>query len=354
MSCFAMFRLPHTDRATRLIQTDGLPEKVYSFTALNGKNGFVFAPFVPSERCPILLITPNHTETFDIPSAPAADSRCGKSTRRLSNGRDLYAGDYSRFHSNLQCGRFDKLVLSRSSIETTDRLLSPQQLFIKACRLYPRMFVALVSTPQSGTWLMATPEILIDGNGHDFTTTALAGSMRLRDDQLDFDTPHHDPADDPIVWNGKNTREQAYVASYISERLHRFSDNVSQSRPFTARAGRMVHLRSDFHFTLSDTSVLGNLIDSLHPTPAVCGIPKEQAQKFIMENESGERRYYSGFCGPLHPDGDTHLYVSLRCMELYGDKYILHAGGGLLKESDENEEWQESEDKMDTMRCVLL
>lgn len=354
MNCQAMFRLPRTSSATRITQTAGQPEVIDSYTALNGKRGFVFAPFVPSAKCPILLIKPDSTETINIPSGDACADSARYATHHLSDSRESYAADFSRFHSNLQAGKFDKLVLSRHSTETTSRNRTPEQLFTRACQLYPRMFVALVSTPQSGTWLMATPEILAEGDGHEFATIALAGSMRLRDDQLDFDTPHHEPSQDNILWNDKNTQEQAYVASYINERLRRFTDDVRQSGPYTARAGRMVHLRSDFRFRLDDTMRMGDLIDSLHPTPAVCGIPKEEARRFILENESGERKYYSGFCGPLCPDGETHLYVSLRCMEITSEGYILHAGGGLLKESVEKDEWQESEDKMDTMRSVLL
>ena len=72
----------------------------------------------------------------------------------------------------------------------------------------------------------------------------------------------------------------------MRERIAHFAYNISSKGPYTARAGRLVHLRTDFTFTLTDMHLLGDIIDSLHPTPAVCGIPKDEARRFIMTHES--------------------------------------------------------------------
>ena len=82
-------------------------------------------------------------------------------------------------------------------------------------------------------------------------------------------------------------------------------------------------------------------------------LPKHDAFKFILRNESVPRRYYSGFQGPLDVEGMTHLYVSLRCMSIHHNRYRLYAGGGLLSDSDEESEWNETEAKLNTMRHVL-
>ena len=101
---------------------------------------------------------------------------------------------------------------------------------------------------------------------------------------------------------------------------------------------------------------MGNLLNALHPTPAVCGMPKTATRNFIMHNESAPRDYYSGFAGTLNPDGDTNLFVTLRCMKIAQqhnaepDEYTLYAGGGLLKDSTCQSEWEETESKMNTMR----
>ena len=234
-------------------------------------------------------------------------------------------------------------------------MASPTMAFRRACELYPRLFIALVSTPQSGTWLTATPEVLLEktteGKWH---TMALAGTMRLddADGHRQGDTPKADDYSS-IAWSEKNIEEQRLVASYISGCLQRFSDEVVETGPRTVRAANLVHLRSDFHFTLAENAAsVGRLLEALHPTPAVCGLPKDEAFRFILDNEHTPRRYYSGFMGPLFSSTQTHLFVSLRCMNITSPHYPLYAGGGLLKSSTEEQEWQETEAKMETMRRV--
>jgi isochorismate synthase len=85
----------------------------------------------------------------------------------------------------------------------------------------------------------------------------------------------------------------------------------------------------------------------------VCGVPKQDAHRFILENESCHRDYYSGFSGPLNMDGETALFVSLRCMRIFGDRYRLYAGGGILPQSDEEMEWKETAAKMQAMLSLI-
>jgi isochorismate synthase len=128
---------------------------------------------------------------------------------------------------------------------------------------------------------------------------------------------------------------------------------VEETGPFTKRAADLVHLCSDFHAVTNGTKAVGEIVASLHPTPAVCGLPKWEARELLLRSEPASRHFYSGFCGPLNIDSQTKLFVSLRCMEIGSDGYRLYAGGGLLKDSVEEQEWQETEAKMQTMRRLL-
>lgn len=341
MSSFSIYRLPHADRCTLMVQTAGEPEALWSYAELNGRSGFVLAPFAPSADEPILLIHPDEVQTFEMRanSQGASDERQFSQLSTLdSQLKNDYAIDFANFHAHIANGDFEKLVLSRSlSIERkTD--VEPMELFRRACVRYPRMFICLVSTPQSGTWLTATPEVLLSGRGTEWLTIALAGTM---------------PYTDQPQWSTKNVLEQRIVATYITEQLEQFTDKFTERGPRAARAGHLVHLRSDFHFTLYNNKVLGDLLQQLHPTPAVCGLPKREAFDFILHNEHSRRSYYSGFMGPLQPDEGTELYVSLRCMQLFADHYQLYAGGGILPDSVEAQEWQETEAKLDTMRNII-
>ena len=156
-----------------------------------------------------------------------------------------------------------------------------------------------------------------------------------------------------VTWATKDIQEQRIVTTYIAECLEQFTGDFREEGPRTVRAANLVHLRSDFTFKLPDGLHLGDLLHALHPTPAVCGLPKRETFKFIIQNEHTPRRYYSGFMGMLDPDGGTHLYVSLRCMNIEGAHYHLYAGGGLLTDSTVSQEWLETEAKLETMRRVI-
>ena len=159
--------------------------------------------------------------------------------------------------------------------------------------------------------------------------------------------------DEQQGWSVKNIREQRLVSTYISKCLASHAHDIDLRGPMTAHAGALVHLKSEFTFKLNDASKVGNLIDELYPTPAVCGIPKDATREFICAHEPAPRHYYSGFMGPLNMGGNSDLYVSLRCMKIDGNRCTLFAGGGLISDSIEQQEWEETEAKMGTMlRCL--
>lgn len=361
----ALFRYPHQKRYCRVAQLSGLPSELVSCAAIGSSPAFVVAPFAPSADRPIVLIRPDVVEWADVPVADAASCDCfgdcstGGFNVSVVNGdieRRRYGVDFRNFHSQLRQGQFAKIVLARCSRMVADRDVEAEAewLFLRACLLYPRMFIVLVSAPRCGTWLMATPEILLqsDGSGR-WRTMALAGTMRLDNCNADFDTPGSLTSPSDIVWSEKNRFEQRYVADYIEECVEQFTDDIESSGPYTTRAGNLVHLRTDFCFSLPDGQPIGGVINALHPTPAVCGMPKADTFNFVMDNEQSPRNYYSGFVGPMNIEGRTSLFVSLRCMNISGRNLSLYAGGGLLADSREEDEWNETEAKMETMRDVL-
>lgn len=349
----AMFRYPHAQRYCRLTQLEGQPDELLTCEELGAQRGFVMAPFAPSAARPVVVIRPDRVEWSEVPQGALSLGGCDVQTLDGATERQRYGTDFRNFHDRLVDGAFGKIVLARCSQMTTAREADVDELFFCACRRYPRMFVALVQAPRCGTWLMATPEILLQGSGREWHTMALAGTMKLCGDMLDFDTPGAHTSADDIVWSEKNRFEQRYVADYIAESVGRLSADVASSAPYTTRAGDLVHLRTDFRFTLADGRGIGRVINSLHPTPAVCGMPKQQTFDFIMAHEQMPRDYYSGFAGPMGIDGQTSLFVALRCMRIAGRSLSFYAGGGLLADSREEDEWNETEAKMETMKKLF-
>ena len=95
------------------------------------------------------------------------------------------------------------------------------------------------------------------------------------------------------------------------------------------------------------------MLELLHPTSAVCGMPKEPSKQFIMENEGFDRGYFSGFLGPVHVGKETNIFVNLRCMKLLPQQAILYAGAGIIANSIPEKEWNETEIKMQTLLKVF-
>lgn len=363
MAQYALYRLPHQDSYTYLAQTQGTPLIIPSVEALDGREGFVFAPFSPSEECPILLMQPDVVKVMRLPAA--AGSSCHHAETAVCRTADStipswdawdsdaewedYEKDFACFHHELTEGHFDKIVLARKS-KVVGEHADAEQMFMEACHRYPHLFVALVSMEQSGTWLMATPEILLEGGKQEWKTMALAGTMAAQSMSQSKEAADDTPID---YWSAKNIEEQQIVTSYIEHILRPCSDDFQMKGPYTVHANNLVHLRTDFHFHLSPNHSFGSVLSQLFPTPAVCGMPKEKAQQFILAHEHTPRKYYSGFVGPLHPEGHTHLYVTLRCMQISDGACELYAGGGLLKESTAMKEFEETKQKMQTMFALL-
>ena len=165
MQGFALFRLPYAQEMTYIA---GGVTQLSSCTALSDKQGFVFAPFAPSDSLPIQLIVPEEVEAFSSFSSFSSLSRISRISSFSSSSKENYHIDFHNFHAHLTNGDFQKLVLSRSiEIEKSEEV-SPLDLFRRACERYPRVLVSLAYTPQSGLWLTATPEILLSGTNHEW------------------------------------------------------------------------------------------------------------------------------------------------------------------------------------------
>lgn len=349
---FALYRLPWTDIPLLVMQNGDEPQTFNCLKELNGEKGFVISPFKFTSQHPGVIILPDITATGweEISEKISSVTLSGIEQKNTSIDIDIkpeielkekYMEVFANFICPLRSKKIGKLVLSRDASYKLSDSFSPLEAFITACNNYPRMMISLSHTPISGTWIGSTPEIILSGEGDTWNTVALAGTMPMQGEIM------------PTEWHKKEKDEQAFVSEYINKVIKKFSNKTIVKGPYTTRAGQLVHLRTDFQFGLKKTSELGNLLDALHPTPAVCGMPKEKAYDFIIENEGYDRKYYSGIIGWLDPNGHTTLYVNLRCLNINGNYATLYAGGGILPSSDANSEWEETQHKMNTIKLVL-
>ncbi|WP_161887847.1 chorismate-binding protein [Pontibacter russatus] len=332
--------------------------------------GFLFCPFAPQGPHQNLFIkadlfytaeTGKLTAAPDVPVQEYESFRAalkvphpnswhisGPAFLHAYQQEDCFTSGVAKAVQAIRAGEMEKVVLSRDYLEQLPSDFSPVAALEAMQQAYPRVFVSLVSIPGVGTWMGASPEILVSVNEEKvFHTVALAGTQPAVAGESVASA----------IWRQKEIEEQAMVERYILKcfKTLRLRD-YTEVGPRTIIAGNLMHLRTDFKVDLKEVdfpTLASDMLALLHPTSAVCGLPKEPALQFILENEGFDRSYYSGFLGPVNSATGTHLYVNLRCMELLEEEAILYAGAGITAESNPQKEWQETQHKMQTMRRIL-
>ncbi len=238
---------------------------------------------------------------------------------------------------------FDKVVLSRIIRNELKGVISIKQLLRSLAAKYKNNFVNMFHIPGVGTWFGATPETLIRMENNSLITESLAGTRLLNDDN---DIPD---------WTDKEITEQEYVTYFVRNVLSEIGvTNYEESSLQTITSGNLAHLKTEITIPAEYmTEKTGRLIASLHPTPAVCGLPKADSFNLISRAEKHQRRYYTGFLGPWNIEGQSTLFVNLRCAEL-GEKYInIYVGGGLTSDSDSDSEFDETTYKSKAILSVV-
>lgn len=228
-----------------------------------------------------------------------------------------------------------KLVISRP-IKKDFSDLNLLESFKNICDKYKNTLCYLLISNDE-IWIGATPEILgrFNKKSKEFFTMSLAGTLPLNED-----------------WSEKEIEEQKPVSKYILEKLNHFSEEVKVSETYTHISGNIKHLRNDFSAKI-EPEKLENLIKKLHPTPAVCGIPKEFCKEKILEIENYNREFYAGYI-KIETEEEIYYFVNLRCAKIFKNKIIAFAGGGITLKSNPEKEWQETELKSQAILNHLM
>ncbi len=318
------------------------------------ESGFVFAPFdnrdktviFPLSKCKVFstlsedLNSPYNSESFQA----ITENVIGRDHLNIKEKQN-HISLVKKGIDLIKNGKVLKVVLSRKEeVIISDHKIS--EIFQRLLNKYSSAFVYLWFHPKVGLWMGASPETLLSVKGNKFKTMALAGTQSYKG-TLD------------VFWAQKEKQEQQYVTDFIISRLNR--KNLLIGKPFTLKAGSLLHICTEINGEISDKNKLKNLIQNLHPTPAVCGLPKNKAKEFILKNEDYKREYYTGFLGEFNMNKEdsneefktTDLYVNLRCMRIEESKIALFVGGGITLDSDPLKEWEETIAKSEVMKTVL-
>ncbi|MBS7254689.1 chorismate-binding protein [Flavobacterium branchiicola] len=335
---FVLYSKPNTSNLIGILQQNNTLYKVSDYS----EKGFVFASFDEKQ---LILIPENESEIItaekEITSIEPIEIDDLNFDREAKFQFEYLVAQGIQAIKNEE---FKKVVLSRSEeVPLSD--FDFVETFQHLVQLYPATFCYCFFHPKIGLWMGATPEKLLKANGNVFETMALAGTQK-------------DTLQSEIIWQQKEKDEQQYVTDFIVKRLREFAASVVVSEPYSLKAGSIWHIKTDISGVLKENSTLEEVIDTLHPTPAVCGLPKKKAKAFLIENENYDRTFYTGFLGELNSTFDggnasSDLFVNLRSMQIQENKAILYMGCGITKESIPENEWEESVNKSMTMKRVL-
>ena len=232
----------------------------------------------------------------------------------------------------------EKVVISRTQSVDAEGI-DLFDLYVNLCQTYPTAFVYLFNIPDEGTWMGATPEILVERKDQFIYTVALAATQKVGDRSIK-----------EVEWNSKEIEEQAIIQRYIENHLIDGNVAFEKEPSYTTQAGNVFHIKTVYK--ISDAPSIQPLIDLLHPGPAICGMPKSLAKVRIIEGEKHDRAYYCGYLG-LKSSTETNLFINLRCMQVFKDRFVLYVGGGLTKDSTAESEWQETSIKSKTLESVI-
>lgn len=318
MSEFFYFRLPDETTIYQLCRSDD-PQKISDVSVK------VF-PFLPMET-PLEFTLQGLKIASDFPTIQASDLPIFSTEH--SSFKEEYTSLVNNALEEIQSGKAVKIVTSRI-LFLPDQGFLTSKYFHALCKKYPHAFIYAFQKDGICGW-GATPEMLYHATESEFQTMSLAGTKTVQE-----------------TFTDKEFLEQAIVTNEICRILQQFTEQVEVQTPKEVIYGSIKHLQ-----TFLTAKILFSQVDevaqTLSPTPAVCGLPRDVALEFIRKNEPHQREYYCGYIR-LHFPKKKLGFVNLRCGRVYQNGVLLYAGGGIVAGSNPEQEWEETERKLKSLQ----
>ncbi|MDQ0593228.1 isochorismate synthase [Chryseobacterium ginsenosidimutans] len=254
----------------------------------------------------------------------------------IAETKQEYLENLEKVIEIIKVNQLPKLVYSRRKIFTDFQQIDLKESFKNLCNSYPNAF-RYIFIDANNSWMGAFSEVLgkFNKNTHAFETMSLAGTLPVSEN-----------------WSEKEIEEQKPVSSYIRNILNTYSENIQESDTYDHISGNIKHLRTDFNAKIKPEN-LDKIIQELHPTPAVCGIPKDFCKENIQNLEKFPRELYAGYI-KIETEETVQYFVNLRCSKLYKDSVHLFVGGGITAQSNPEKEWTETELKSEAVLKNLV
>ncbi len=313
----------------------------------------IFYTLEPSQDKPVSFVSFDSRTILDFTGSLKEISRAAITDLKISpksksqqietakETQESYAAKITQAQDFIVKNDLKKLVLSRRKLLMyldidAEKKLSLAKSFLKFCDSYPSAF-CYIFEKNGEIWMGGFSEVLgkFNKKNNAFETMSLAGTLPLDED-----------------WSDKEIEEQKAVTDYIHSILKRFSSHLNISSTKDMISGNIKHLKTDFSAEISPES-LDKIIAELHPTPAVCGFPKELCMQGIRGIEHFNREFYAGYI-KVETQDFIYYFVNLRCASFFKNYAFLFVGGGITLKSYADKEWQETELKSKAVQNNLV
>jgi isochorismate synthase len=331
---FVLFSMPNSNIVTSFIQNNAALFSCEKFT----ESAFIFAPFLFNGKA---LCIPERESKVDKFIVFPSENDLNTLPIATQDEKSTHIALVSSILNEIKSKRVLKVVASRKK-EIPLKNFTIIELVKSVFANHSTTFRYVWYHPETGLWCGATPELLFQSDGESFCTMALAGTQK----EVAGSEPH---------WNAKEITEQEIVTEAIVNDLQKITAVIKTTKPISYKAGSLYHIKTEITGIIKNSrSSLPKVANALHPTPAVCGMPKKTAKKIIESLENYEREFYTGFLGPVFKkDNCAAIFVNLRCMKVEDNKASIYVGGGITADSEPESEWEETQNKLATMYQVL-
>jgi menaquinone-specific isochorismate synthase len=285
-------------------------------------------------------------QSADFSEEPAPSSFTGSEV----GAHDAYVRSVARAVERIGRGEFSKVVLARAKELTSASALHPLRVLNSLRQRYPDCYAFSVANGKGTSFIGASPEQLASVSDGTLVTEALAGSARRGQ------SAREDAAlAAGLLASDKDLREQRIVLETIVGKLKRLGLEASHpGTPVIRRLANVQHLQTPIQVALPKETSLLKVVEQLHPTPAVGGLPLEPALAAIAELEQFPRGLYAGAIGWIEANGGGQFFVGLRSALIAGKTARLYAGAGIVAGSSPEKEFAETELKFRAIQEAIL
>jgi len=267
----------------------------------------------------------------DPPLRPAVRGRTDE------GNRIAWESAVERTLGAIDAGEVTKAVLARTLDVELERPLSPVDLVCALWRQHTGTHAFLFEPEPGRALLGAAPEALVTLRGREFAATSVAGSVAAG-----ATAEEQRRLAEGLLASTKDRAEQRVVTEEMITRLEGAGHRVdADPEPHVLTLARIQHLETEIRADVTEGDAL-DLVELLHPTPAVCGLPRAAALDFLARTEPFERGWYAGAVGWFDPEGDGHFVPALRMAVGDGRAWRLFAGAGIVQGSVPSSEWEET------------